>query len=105
ILQTEKYTEAWKYDNKLMLLSKDQLMVRQACAMHLSAGSKGRYIGSTTGKDCTKAQKENHYFSTDIVIAKKAIVFREREWDENNQQISGPKKGGIIFKKIKSVKS
>jgi CpeT protein len=104
IQKAEKYTEAWKYENKLMLLSKDQLSVKRFCAMHLSAGSKGRYIGSTAGKDCTKAQKENHYFTTDIVIAKKAIVFREREWDENNLQISGPKKGGIIFKKIKSVK-
>ncbi len=100
IKDPKPYVNAWKEEQKLKSLTRDQLVDRQGCAIYLRKDADGRsYSGSTPGKECLSSLRGATYATSEVVIYKDKLLSWDRGWDADGKQVWGAVKGGYVFVK------
>lgn len=99
IKNSSKYIGEWKYENPLENLSLDSLDKRNGCSIIINKMAKSEFIGNTNNTDCENFINGASYATSTVNIYNDMIIIWDRGFDNNNNQVWGSEKGGIVFVK------
>ncbi|MCI4650114.1 chromophore lyase CpcT/CpeT [Phaeodactylibacter sp.] len=89
----------WQVPESFNALSKDNLRLREGCAVILTRQADGSYTGSTEGDRCKSTLRGAAYATSEVTVMPGKIVSWDRGFDASGAQVWGAEKGGYIFLK------
>lgn len=100
LLTPDRLIGAWNNTELFKKLTKDSLIKKEGCTIYFMKDDRGDFYGSTRGNGCNGSLNGASYTTTELVVYPTMLIIWERGWDNNNQQVWGPEKGGYKFRKF-----
>ena len=102
--EPEKFIGKWKNPSFFNQITKDDITLKEGCAIYLTQEARSFYKGSTKDKACSSNLRGASYVTSTVEIAPEMLSSWDRGFDENGNQVWGAESGAYNFIKIKSFK-
>lgn len=87
-------------DKKILAdLNMNDLIERPGCELLLTRSSHGFFEGKTPKGKCISDFRGASYVTSDAYIDQEKIITWDRGWNDKDEHVWGPEKGGYVFEK------
>ncbi|MDJ0929152.1 MAG: CpcT/CpeT family chromophore lyase [Gammaproteobacteria bacterium] len=96
----EKFIDAWQMPERFASIDVASLVELAGCELTVVAAGRGRFEGSTAGKNCANRYKNASYAISRNVTTADGMVNWDRGFNVNGDLVWGPASGGYHFRRV-----
>lgn len=95
-----RFAGAWREPQRFAALSPSDLEERIGCVITLRRQLDGRFVGSTSGKECRSTLRGATYATSEVEITENLLLSWDRGFDADDAQVWGATEGGYRFARV-----
>ncbi|MFK7925615.1 MAG: chromophore lyase CpcT/CpeT [Bacteroidia bacterium] len=96
----EKFVLKWKTPEVFDQLKKEDLVVREGCAVFLSLQKNGSFSGKTREGECGSTLRGASFAASEVTVWADKISSWDQGFNEAGEQVWGATTGGYVFKRL-----